>query len=377
MSSSPPPSFLTPSPNDLNQIYRTLSNREQARRILSQRSLQSGTSNSTATVHEEPFGVTVGSSRDNMGNNRYGDIIAYDSSRILIPSTSTSNSTSETTSSEFYVNASLILEPDLGFSPQDLPRRYWVAAQGPTTPTIPSFLSLLLHSPCSPSHPDPNLSPIQLIIQLTPLIEQNREKCAPYFPSDREGEEWIWETEDREDGGVGTVWVRYEGRIEGERGERRSRLRVGNEEGEEGREVIHVEYLGWRDHGVPEDPSHLVSFINRMNALNLSLSSSSSSSSPSPILLHCSAGVGRTGTYLTISSLLPLLKLYVSNPSLTPSPTTKEERHPIGEGYPHRGDFVGMTVDKVRDQRTTMVQTKDQLGFVYQALQTAWEEKLY
>jgi len=48
---------------------------------------------------------------------------------------------------------------------------------------------------------------------------------------------------------VGTVWVRYEGRIEGERGERRSRLRVGNEEGGEGREVIHVEYLGWRDHG--------------------------------------------------------------------------------------------------------------------------------
>lgn len=36
-----------------------------------------------------------------------------------------------------------------------------------------------------------------------------------------------------------------------------------------------------------------------------------------------------------------------------------------------------MTVDKVRDQRTTMVQTKDQLGFVYQALQTAWEEQLY
>jgi len=198
------------------------------------------------------------------------------------------------------------------------------------------------------------------------------------------------------------VWVRYEGRLEGEKGERRSKLRVGTKEGEEGREVVHVEYLGWRDHGmsttiplpttnfqfqlsfqlssfsppagVPEDPSHLVSFISRMNLLNSSLSPS-----PSPILIHCSAGVGRTGTYLSISSLLPLLKLYASNSSLpSPSTTTREDdHHPIGESYPHKGDYVGMTVDRIRDQRTTMVQTKDQLGFVYQALRTSWEEGTY
>lgn len=53
-------------------------------------------------------------------DHRYGDIIAYDSSRILlsrlIPETS-------------YVNASLIREPDLGFESDFLPRRYWIAAQ--------------------------------------------------------------------------------------------------------------------------------------------------------------------------------------------------------------------------------------------------------
>lgn len=143
--------------------------------------------------------------------------------------------------------------------------------------------------------------------------------------------------------------------------------------------------------GVPSSPSHLLSFINRMNKLNASLSSNGEDDRPAPILLHCSAGVGRTGTYLSISSLLPLLSLLRAGPELesTLSASTdgalQQPAHSLKEEYPVDStiqtdsrqvccDFVGLTVDRIRDQRTTMVQTKDQLEFVYNALQTAWTE---
>ncbi|GAA5898547.1 protein tyrosine phosphatase family protein [Sporobolomyces salmoneus] len=395
-SSLPLPSFLQPTPSEFSQIYRTLTAREQARRAYSQRSssTSSGSSSNGSLGQggngQAAYSTRIGTLRENIQNNRYGDIIAYDSSLILIPSPSTPESNSNSNSS-FYVNASLIVEPDLGFPPNLLPRRYWVAAQGPTGSTVPSFLSLLLHPPTSPSLLQSTshkpLPLINLIVQLTPLVEQNREKCAPYFPSDTLGEEWFWSPEDREDGGEEGIWVRYEGRAEGESvregngdGERRSWLRVGREGDEEGRRVMHVEYLGWRDHGVPESPEHLLSFINRMNQLNTFLSPSNDSVLP-PILLHCSAGVGRTGTYLTISSLLPLLSLLRTQPTLSsslPTTTGRKEPHPLKEDYGEtiQGelDLVGMTVDRIRDQRTTMVQTKEQLRFVYEALRTAWTQ---
>ncbi|GAA5869620.1 hypothetical protein JCM16303_000526 [Sporobolomyces ruberrimus] len=241
--STPLPSFLDPTPSELNQIYKTLSAREQGRRILAQRSLTTKPSSSSSSLREEEaFSVRVGTSREHMNKNRYGDIIAYDSSRILlsrlIPETS-------------YVNASLIREPDLGFESDFLPRRYWIAAQGPVDTTVPAFLSLLLSPPSSPCSISP-LPLVQLIVQLTPLVEQNREKCSAYFPNAK-GEEWVFDREDCEGQEEG-IWVRYEGRdTEGGEveGERRSWLRLGKEGDEKGRRVLHVEYLGWRDHGEP------------------------------------------------------------------------------------------------------------------------------
>ncbi|GAA6019436.1 hypothetical protein JCM11491_004827 [Sporobolomyces phaffii] len=370
------PPFLDPSPTQFARIVTTLARREQARRVLSQTS--------------SPYSLQVGTSRRNVSNNRYGDIVAYDHTRIHFPACP-----------EFYVNASLVVEPDLGFAPDRLPRRTWVAAQGPTGQTVPSFLSLLVEPLSSRATSTTPLGLVNVIVQLTPLVEHHREKCAPYFPSDRPGEEWYWSREDREDGGaaLGGIWVRYEGRAPGahDDGERRSWLRVGKEGDDVGRKVLHVEYLGWRDHGVPASPAHLVSFIDRINSLNASLSAAAASSPdapsqpptlPAPILLHCSAGVGRTGTYLAISSLLPLVSLARSDPTFATKMTSlgsseEEEVHPLGEEYPFaaptRGedgvaeiDFVGWTVDRVRDQRTTMVQTREQLAFVYDALRTAY-----
>lgn len=172
---------------------------------------------------------------------------------------------------------------------------------------------------------------------------------------------------------------------------------------------MHVEYLGWRDHGtfrpdwhrdpirahtactpagVPEDASRLLRFIHHVHALNDS--TSPPSSTPAPILLHCSAGVGRTGTFIAISSLLPLLSHLSHNPSLSSLPRPPgDPAHPLGAYPAHRSllvpgshdepvvDYVGATIDGLRDQRTTMCQTNEQVAWVWEALREAWRDRQF
>ncbi|BGP23343.1 hypothetical protein Rt10032_c02g0913 [Rhodotorula toruloides] len=392
-----PPDFLTPSHDALVTVLSILSEREHLRRTLA----TEGRSGCRVRIRGrgEPadggadedcdgwFSCAAGTTRENMGKNRYGDIIAYDRTRCLPPFQTTASSDEAN-----YVNASLVREPDLGFDEEDVPRRWWVAAQAPIPPTVHDFLSLLLTPPSSLTHQSrstPSQLPlINLIVQLTPLIEGRRQKCHPYFPTS------VGETARIASSGgvVGEgVWVRLEGKEEKD-GARESALRVGKEGDGEGRKVVHLEYLGWRDHGVPEDASHLVRFILRVHALNAFLSQPSSRT-PSPILLHCSAGVGRTGTFIAISSLLPLLSYLARQPSLCSLPTPPSDpSHPLGAYPAHRTlltptshfrereqhiDYVGATIDGLRDQRTTMCQTNEQVAWVWQALREAWQEKLY
>ncbi|GAA5836119.1 hypothetical protein JCM9279_002201 [Rhodotorula babjevae] len=381
----PPPPFLHPQPNALHSALAALQEREYLRRASISdtriRTTQSGSRTAPRGDDDEPdwFSVGAASSRTNRDKNRYGDILAYDRTRCL-PTLRTTAAADEPD----YVNASLVREPDLGFDDEVLPRRWWVAAQAPIPHTVHDFLSLLLSPPTSLSHkssaiPLEPLPLINLVVQLTPLVEGRRKKCHPYFPSN------VGETAQLEsasgEAGQG-VWVRLEGKEERD-GARTSALRVGREGDAEGRRVVHVEYLGWRDHGVPDSPAHLIRFIHRLHALNASLSPSRPAA---PILAHCSAGVGRTGTLLALSSLLPLLSHLARARSPLPSlPLPKEDAaHPLGAypaqrilgGGPGAVDYVGLTVDGLRDQRTSMCQTAEQVQWVWEAARVAWEEGL-
>lgn len=148
--------------------------------------------------------------------------------------------------------------------------------------------------------------------------------------------------------------------------------------------------------GVPESAPHLLRFIQRVHALNTRLTATTARDkviladaalTASPILLHCSAGVGRTGTFIAISSLLPLLELEARG-SLEAKPS-RTESHPLGP-YPLETilgtddqretssiDYVGATIDRLRDQRTTMAQTSEQVAWVYECLREAWRSGLY
>lgn len=63
--------------------------------------------------------------------------------------------------------------------------------------------------------------------------------------------------------------------------------------------VTHYHFLGWPDHGVPKFATSLVEFIRRVRHGYVS---------ESPILVHCSAGAGRTGTYITLDAMLERMK---------------------------------------------------------------------
>ena len=63
--------------------------------------------------------------------------------------------------------------------------------------------------------------------------------------------------------------------------------------------VVQYHFLGWPDHGVPKFATSLIEFIRRVRH---------SYKSDRPILVHCSAGVGRTGTYVTLDSMLERIK---------------------------------------------------------------------
>ncbi|GAA5863837.1 hypothetical protein JCM3774_001173 [Rhodotorula dairenensis] len=409
---APTPTFLKPTRDSLVQILTTLHEREMLRRSLGQQGRswaaaapRTRSSRSTPepgrAADTEWYSVAVGTAPANVNKNRYGDIIAYDRTRVL---TATAEADPAAGPPPPYVNASLVREPELGVDEAVLPRKWWIAAQAPIASTVHDFLSLLLTRPCSPACAI-RLPPVNLVVQLTPLVEGRRAKCHPYFP-DRVGETAAVPSPG--DGTTPALWVRLEKKEERD-GARESILRVGREGEQEGRRVVHLEYLGWRDHGVPESAPHLLRFIHRVQAANAeSVRADSDAQVPEPpILLHCSAGVGRTGTFIAISSLLPLLAmrargdipthatdnaasssshplgpypadaLLQSEPGLEPRPAAAGSSSTSSAVRADARDFVGATIDGLRDQRTTMAQTSEQVAWVYECLREAWRSRLY
>ena len=66
--------------------------------------------------------------------------------------------------------------------------------------------------------------------------------------------------------------------------------------------VTHMHYTAWPDHGVPQNAMSLISFIRRVRKQH-------PPSLEQPLLVHCSAGVGRTGTFIILDSVMQQLSL--------------------------------------------------------------------
>ncbi|XP_022417712.2 receptor-type tyrosine-protein phosphatase C isoform X3 [Delphinapterus leucas] len=233
----------------------------------------------------------------NQNKNRYVDILPYDYNRVEL-----SDINGEAGSN--YINASYID----GFKE---PRKY-IAAQGPRDETVDDFWRMIWEQKAT------------VIVMVTRCEEGNKNKCALYWPLMEEGS-------------------RVFGDVIVEINEHKrcpdyiiQKLTIANrKEKATGRAVTHIQFTSWPDHGVPEDPHLLLKLRRRVNAFSNFFSG--------PVVVHCSAGVGRTGTYIGIDAMLEGLEAE------------------------SKVDVYGYVV-KLRRQRCLMVQVEAQYILIHQAL---------
>ncbi|XP_043500700.1 tyrosine-protein phosphatase 99A isoform X2 [Polistes fuscatus] len=263
-------------------------------------------------IQSESGGYTVENSQfaENKAKNRYLNILAYDHTRVQLLSCGGG----PPKKGQDYVNANYID----GWQRA----RAYIGTQGPLPPTFDGFWRMVWEQRVS------------IVVMITNLVERGRRKCDMYWP--KEGTEtygYIQVTLVRED-----IMATYTIRTLQIRHLKIKKKKNGTNMGE--RTIWQYHYTGWPDHGVPDHPLPVLSFIRK--------SSNANPPDAGPIVVHCSAGVGRTGTYIVIDAMLKQAK-------------SKNEINVFG------------FLKHIRTQRNFLVQTEEQYIFIHDALQEAIE----
>uniref|UniRef100_H3A3G9 Tyrosine-protein phosphatase n=1 Tax=Latimeria chalumnae TaxID=7897 RepID=H3A3G9_LATCH len=245
--------------------------------------------------------ITCAKLSENMDKNRYKDVLPYDATRVVLQE------------NEDYVNASFV---NMEIPSADIVNKY-IASQGPLPHTCTLFWQTVWEQSSS------------LIVMLTTLTERGRTKCHQYWPDPPEVKEYgnFRVTCNSEDCNIAYVF--------------REMILTNIKTGEE-RAVTHLQYVAWPDHGVPDDPSNFLEFVTCVRQRRVA---------NEPAIVHCSAGIGRTGVLVTMETAMCLT----------------ERNQPV---YPL--DIVRT----MRDQRPMMVQTSSQYRFVCEAILRVYDEGL-
>nr|XP_033789919.1 receptor-type tyrosine-protein phosphatase mu isoform X8 [Geotrypetes seraphini] len=230
---------------------------------------------------------------ENRMKNRYGNIIAYDHSRVrLQPLEGESNSD--------YINGNYI---DGYHRPN-----HYIATQGPMQETVYDFWRMVWHENTAS------------IVMVTNLVEVGRVKCCKYWPDDTEiykdVKVTLIETELLAEYVIRTFAVEKRG-------------------ADEIREIRQFHFTGWPDHGVPYHATGLLGFVRQVK--------SKSPPNAGPLVVHCSAGAGRTGCFIVIDIMLDMA-----------------EREGVVDIY--------NCVRELRSRRVNMVQTEEQYVFIHDAI---------
>ncbi|XP_078656418.1 receptor-type tyrosine-protein phosphatase epsilon-like [Branchiostoma floridae x Branchiostoma belcheri] len=229
----------------------------------------------------------------NKKKNRYGNIVTYDHSRVVIGCDPSSD----------YINASYIK----GYKKE----RMYIAAQGPNKATIADLWRMAWQekSPC--------------IVMVTNLMENNKVKCERYWPDNTHTQEY---------GDFGVTCMRED--VYTDFTMRKFHLFQGDNP-KVFHELHQYQFTAWPDHGVPTYASPLMALRNKVKEHVTPESGA--------IIVHCSAGVGRTGTFIMLDMMMEMFK--------------EEELVDIFN-----------SVNQLREQRINMVQTSEQYIFIYDAL---------
>ncbi|XP_030882900.1 receptor-type tyrosine-protein phosphatase beta isoform X1 [Leptonychotes weddellii] len=199
---------------------------------------------------------------ENRGKNRYNNILPYDASRVKL-----SNVDDDPCSD--YINASYI--PGNNF------RREYIATQGPLPGTKDDFWKMAWEQN------------VHNIVMVTQCVEKGRVKCDHYWPADQDSLYYGDLILQMLSESVLPEWTIREFRI------------CSEEQLDTHRLIRHFHYTVWPDHGVPETTQSLIQFVRTVRDYI------SRSPGAGPTVVHCSAGVGRTGTFIALDRILQQL----------------------------------------------------------------------
>ncbi|XP_010005350.1 PREDICTED: receptor-type tyrosine-protein phosphatase N2 [Chaetura pelagica] len=245
----------------------------------------------------EPNATIVAQQEENIPKNRSWAVVPYDHSRICLK-VENSHDNSD------YINASPIMDHD--------PRNpAYIATQGPLTATVADFWQMVWENGCV------------VIVMLTPLTENGVKQCYHYWPDEGSNlyhiyevnlvSEHIW----CEDFLVRSFYLK-------------------NLQTNETRTVTQFHFLSWNDQRVPASTRSLLDFRRKVNKCYRGRSC--------PVVVHCSDGAGRSGTYILIDMVL----------------------NKMAKGA--KEIDIAATLEHLRDQRPGMVQTKEQFEFALTAV---------
>ncbi|XP_059975127.1 tyrosine-protein phosphatase non-receptor type 2 isoform X3 [Mesoplodon densirostris] len=233
---------------------------------------------------------------ENRNRNRYRDVSPYDHSRVKLQNAEND-----------YINASLV---DI-----EEAQRSYILTQGPLPNTGCHFWLMIWQQKT------------KAVVMLNRIVEKESVKCAQYWPTKDDREMLFKETGFSVKFLSEDVKSYYTVHL----------LQLGNINSGETRTISHFHYTTWPDFGVPESPASFLNFLFKVRE------SGSLNPEHGPAVIHCSAGIGRSGTFSLVDTCLVLME---------------------------KGDNINIKqlLLNMRKYRMGLIQTPDQLRFSYMTI---------
>jgi len=196
----------------------------------------------------------------------------------------------------------------------------YIATQGPLPYTIEDFWRMVLAEKC------------KVVVMLTQFVEAEKQKCAVYFL-----DEGALTNEELK---FNSFSIKVLSTVYDEARQIKKRSILIDEKTTK-TVITHFQYLGWPDLGIPNDPSSFDEILKMANESN---------TERAPMVVHCSAGVGRTGTFIAVNNAINYVEHQRKNGNSDPEVNVPD------------------IIKEMRSERTEMVQTVEQFEFVYLAI---------